>query len=124
MGDARALSFSQRWREGARVPTDATGIFQAFLRVAGSTFAGEDLLPQLAFFMSKSDRVSLLKAHLEDRGGTEDAAGLAKAVAFRSTSTIDSARRLAPDRRRQCPSIELEPRTVSRLLAFLVWSER
>ena len=90
-GNPQLLAFARRlWREGARVPTDATGIFQAFLRVAGSTFAGEDLLPQLAFFMSKSDRVSLLKAHLEDRGGTEDAAGLAKAVAFRSTSTMSA----------------------------------
>ena len=64
-GNPQLLAFARRlWREGDRVPTDVTGIFHSFLRVAGKELAGEDLLPQLAFFMSKSDRTSLVKEHL------------------------------------------------------------
>ena len=47
-------------------------------------------MPQLAFFMSKSDRVSLVKEHLEDRRRAEDAAALAQAVAFRSISAMSA----------------------------------
>ena len=90
-GNPQLLAFARRlWREGARVPTGVTGIFHSFLRVAGSTLAREDLLPQLAFFMSKSDRVSLVKEHLEDRRRTEDAAALAQAVAVRSISAMSA----------------------------------
>ncbi len=90
-GNPQLLAFARRlWREGARVPTSVTGIFHSFLRVAGSTLAREDLLPQLAFFMSKSDRVSLVKKDLEDRRRTEDAAALAQAVAFRSIGAMSA----------------------------------
>ena len=90
-GNPQLLAFARRlWREGARVPTGVTEIFHSFLRIAGKTLAREDILPQLAFFMSKSDRVSLVKEHLEDRRRTEDAAALAQAVAFRSTAAMSA----------------------------------
>jgi hypothetical protein len=97
-GNPQILALARRlWREGARVPATATEIFLSFLRVAGEGIPPETrdgLLPQLAFFMSKEGRISLLKEHLtEERRlrGPREIAQLAQEVAFRATgaSSVD-----------------------------------
>ena len=88
-GNPQILAFARRlWRDGARVPSTATEIFLAFLRVAGEGIAAETrdgLLPQLAFFMTKEGRLSLLKDHLAEERRPRGIAQLAQEVAFRTT---------------------------------------
>lgn len=86
-GNPQVLAMAKRlWREGARVPETLTGMFTAFFDVAGDSLAPEmreGLLPQLAYFMTKGDRVALVREHLlkqqeEPRG----LSGLAVELAF------------------------------------------
>ena len=89
VGNPQLLAMARRlYREGARVPLTLTGTFEAFLRVTGSSIAPEtreNLLPQLAFFMSRRDRLSLRREHLEERLRPNGITGLAHELAFRST---------------------------------------
>ena len=89
VGNPQLLALARRlYREGARVPLTLTGMFEAFFRVAGRSIAPEtreNLLPQLAFFMSQRDRLSLRREHLEERPRANGIAGLAHELAFRST---------------------------------------
>lgn len=88
VGNPQLLAVARRlWREGARVPNTWTEIFQAFFKVAGASLSSdsrESLLPQLAFFMSKRDRLSLSKEHLEDEAKPKGLSSLAQEVAFRT----------------------------------------
>lgn len=81
------LTFARRlWRAGARVPDSATGIFLAFFKKACASSRAdirESLLPQLAFFMSREGRLSLLKEHLEEQSEREGLGRLAQDIAFR-----------------------------------------
>lgn len=99
VGNPQVLAFARRlWREGARVPESLTEIFEGFFRVAGASIAPETrdtLLPQLAFFMSKGDRLSLRREHLETRQRASGLAGLANEVAFRSTGAMGADELLA-----------------------------
>jgi hypothetical protein len=94
-GNPQVLALARRlWREGARVPATSTEIFLSFLRVAGEGIPPETrdgLLPQLAFFMSKEGRLSLLKEHLTEERRQRGIAQLAQEVAFRATgaSSVD-----------------------------------
>ena len=92
VGNPQFLALARRlYREGARVPFSLTGTFEAFFRVAGQSIAPEtreNLLPQLAFFMSQRDRLSLRREHLEQRRRRSGVAGLALEVAFRSTGAM------------------------------------
>jgi hypothetical protein len=89
VGNPQLLAVARRlWREGARVPNTLTEIFLAFFKVAGASLSSdtrESLLPQLAFFMSKGDRLSLSKEHLENDTKPKGLPSLAQEVAFRST---------------------------------------
>jgi hypothetical protein len=89
VGNPQILALSRRlWRDGARIPATATEIFLTFIRVAGEGVAAETrdgLLPQLAFFMSKEGRLSLLKDHLVEDRRPRGIAQLAQEVAFRTT---------------------------------------
>lgn len=96
-GNPQLLAMARRlWREGARVPKSRTATFDAFFRVAGASIAPEtlnSLLPQLALFMSKSDRTSLRREHLEERqqrGPLAGLAGMASEVAYRSTGAVNA----------------------------------
>ena len=99
VGNPQLLALARRlWREGARMPTTKTGIFQSFFRIAGASLAAEardQLLPQLAFFMSQSDRISLTKAHLEAGERSEGWVGVAHDLALKSTGTSGVAEILA-----------------------------
>lgn len=94
-GNPQILAFARRlWRDGARIPSTATEIFLMFLRVAGEGIAAETrdgLLPQLAFYMTKEGRLSLLKDHLAEERRPRGIAQLAQEVAFRTTgaSSVD-----------------------------------
>jgi hypothetical protein len=94
-GNPQLLAFARRlWRDGARIPSTATEIFLAFLKVAGDGIPAEtrdSLLPQLAFFMTKEGRLSLLREHLAGERRTKGIAQLAQEVAFRTTgaSSVD-----------------------------------
>ncbi len=94
-GNPQILAFARRlWRDGARIPSTATEIFLAFVRVAGEGISSETrdgLLPQLAFFMTKEGRLSLLKEHLNEERRPKGIAQLAQEVAFRTTgaSSVD-----------------------------------
>jgi hypothetical protein len=94
-GNPQILALARRlWRDGARIPTSTTEIFLAFLKVAGEGIAPETrdgLLPQLAFFMTKEGRLSLLKDHLVEDRRPRGIAQLAQEVAFRTTgaSSVD-----------------------------------
>ena len=92
VGNPQLLALARRlYREGARVPFSLTGTFEAFFRVAGASIAPEtreNLLPQLAFFMSQRDRLSLRREHLEQQPRRSGLAGLALEVAFRSTGAM------------------------------------
>ncbi len=94
-GNPQILAFARRlWRDGARIPSTATEIFLAFVRVAGEGIPAETrdgLLPQLAFFMTKEGRLSLLKDHLTEERRPKGIAQLAQEVAFRTTgaSSVD-----------------------------------
>jgi hypothetical protein len=95
VGNPQLLSLARRlWRDGSRIPGTATEIFLTFLRVAGESIAAETrdgLLPQLAFFMTKEGRLSLLKDHLTEERRPRGLAQLAQEVAFRTTgaSSVD-----------------------------------
>jgi hypothetical protein len=95
VGNPQILALARRlWRDGARVPSTATEIFLTFLRVAGEGISPETrdgLLPQLAFFMSKEGRLSLLRDHLTEERRPRGIAQLAQEVAFRTTgaSSVD-----------------------------------
>jgi hypothetical protein len=94
-GNPQILALARRlWREGARIPGTITEIFLSFFRVAGGDIEADTrdaLLPQLAFFMTKSGRLSLLKEHLDRDRRPRGLAELAQEVAFRSTgaSSVD-----------------------------------
>jgi CHAT domain/HEAT repeats len=92
VGNPQILALARRlWREGARVPSTATEIFLSFFRIAGGSIAAETrdgILPQLAFFMTKEGRLSLLKEHLEEDRRPRGLAELAQEVAFRSTGAV------------------------------------
>jgi hypothetical protein len=94
-GNPQILAFARRlWRDGARVPSTATEIFLSFLRVAGEGITAETrdgLLPQLAFFMTKEGRLSLLKDHFAGERRQRGIGELAQEVAFRTTgaSSVD-----------------------------------
>jgi hypothetical protein len=94
-GNPQILAFARRlWREGARVPSTVTEIFLAFMRAAGEGIPAEtrdSLLPQLAFFMTKEGRLSLIKDHLMEERRPRGLAQLAQEVAFRTTgaSSVD-----------------------------------
>jgi hypothetical protein len=94
-GNPQILAFARRlWREGARVPSTVTEIFLSFLRAAGEGIPAETrdgLLPQLAFFMTKEGRFSLLRDHLLEERRPRGIAQLAQEVAFRTTgaSSVD-----------------------------------
>jgi hypothetical protein len=98
-GNPQILALARRlWREGARVPDSVTGIFEGFFRIAGASIAAETrdtLLPQLAFFMSKGDRLSLRREHLEGRQRPGGLAKLAHEIAFRSTGAMGADELLA-----------------------------
>ena len=86
-GNPQVLAMARRlWREGARVPPQLTALFQAFFQVAGRELAAETrdgLLPQLAFFMTKADRLSLRREHLEEEARPRELPAIALEVAFR-----------------------------------------
>ncbi len=88
-GNPQILAFARRlWRDGALVPSTATEIFLSFLRVAGEGITAETrdgLLPQLAFFMTKEGRLSLLKDHFSGERRQRGIGELAQEVAFRAT---------------------------------------
>lgn len=92
VGNPQLLALARRlYREGARIPFTQTGIFEGFFRVAGATIppdTRENLLPQLAFFMSQRDRLSLRREHLEERQRPSGLSRLAHEVAFRSTGAM------------------------------------
>jgi hypothetical protein len=82
------LAMARRlWREGASVPRSATEIFTAFFRLAGSSIAPDTrdgLLPQLAVFMSRGDRLSLTREYLEARTEAKGLEALARELAART----------------------------------------
>ena len=94
-GNPQILALARRlWRDGARIPSTATELFLTFLRVAGEGIPAETrdrLLPQLAFFMTKEGRLSLLKDHFAEERRPRGIAQLAQEVAFRTTgaSSVD-----------------------------------
>jgi hypothetical protein len=80
------------------VPSSATEVFTAFFRVAGGSIASETrdgLLPQLAFFMMKEGRLSLLREHLDEDRRPRGLAQLAQEVAFRSVGPASTDELLA-----------------------------
>ena len=89
VGNPQLLALARRlWREGARIPKTVTGLFYSFFRVAGSSLAPEArdrLLPQLAFFMSQSERLSLTKKNLEEGRKPEGWESMAQELALQST---------------------------------------
>ncbi len=89
VGNPQILALARRlWREGARVPSTTTEIFLSFFRIAGGSIGAETrdaILPQLAFFMTREGRLSLLKEHLEEDRRPRGLAELAQEVAFQST---------------------------------------
>jgi hypothetical protein len=99
VGNPQMLALARRlWREGARVPSSATGIFMAFFRIAGGSIAADTrdgLLPQLAFFMMKEGRLSLLREHLDEDRRPRGLAQLAQEVAFRSVGASSADELLA-----------------------------
>jgi hypothetical protein len=77
VGNPQVLTMARRlWREGARIPKTLSGLFMAFFQVAGAALAPElreGLLPRLAMFMSREDRISIQRHHLEhDAKGQTD----------------------------------------------------
>lgn len=98
-GNPQLLALARRlWREGARVPPSATEMFLSFFRVAGSSMVPdmrEGLLPQLAFFMTRGDRLSLSREYLEQRAETAGLEGLAGEVASRAAGVMSAGEILA-----------------------------
>ncbi|MGH9322029.1 MAG: CHAT domain-containing protein [Vicinamibacteria bacterium] len=148
VGNPQVLALARRlWREGARIPSTATEIFLSFLRVAGETIAAETrdgLLPQLAFFMTKEGRLSLVKEHLEEDRRPRGLSQLAQEVAFRSTGAtsvdellaeVEKTRLLRGPRAFSFPNIAFQefltayalrlaaPNTIMSLVPYADWRE-
>lgn len=83
-GNPQVLTMARRlWREGVRMPKSLAGLFMAFYEVAGETLAPElreALLPNLALYMTREDRIAVTRQHLEDEARTGGANGLARGV--------------------------------------------